>query len=110
MFAVLDDTSKFSLAILEVDSAATKESIWGMQLALRYGRGKQCISDHGSQFTSNNVGVSDFAAFLEKEGIKILCRIKNPQYNGKVEISLSCIRDTDMHLSQLHSSFIGIMN
>jgi putative transposase len=86
VFAVLDDASRFLLALLEVDSATTEESIRGMQLALRYGKIRQCISDHGCQFTANNGGVSDFAAFLRKEGIKqILCRIKHPQSNGKVE-------------------------
>jgi putative transposase len=86
VFAVLDDASRFLLALLEVDSATTEESIRGMRLALRYGKIRQCISDHGCQFTSNNGGISDFAGFLKSEGIKqILCRIKHPQSNGKVE-------------------------
>jgi len=58
---------------------------------LTYGRIKQCICDHGSQFVSNLGGDSRFVAFLGKNGIKqILCRIKHPQSNGKIEKWFDC--------------------
>jgi putative transposase len=86
VFAVIDDASRKMLALLEVDSATTDWSIEGMKIALKHGWIKQCISDHGAQFIHNLGGESRFQVFLEENGIKqILCRIKHPQSNGKVE-------------------------
>jgi putative transposase len=48
VFAVLDDASRYLLALLEVKSATTSVSIGGMKEALKYGKIKQCISDHGT--------------------------------------------------------------
>ncbi len=86
IFAVIDDASRKILALLEVSSATTDESIEGMKQALVHGRIKQCISDHGAQFVHNLGGESRFKDFLEKQGIQqILCKIKHPQSNGKIE-------------------------
>ena len=86
IFAVLDDASRYLLALLEVNSATTDNSVAGMKKALKHGKIKQCISDHGNQFIKQEGMKSDFADFLKVEGIKqILCRIKHPQSNGKVE-------------------------
>ena len=86
VFAVEDDASRKMLALLEVKSATTDWSIGGMRIALMHGPIKQCISDHGAQFIHNLGGESHFRAFLEEQGIQqILCRIKHPQSNGKVE-------------------------
>ena len=86
VFAVEDDASRKMLALLEVKSATTDWSIEGMRIALMHGPIKQCISDHGAQFIHNLGGESHFRAFLEEQGIKqILCRIKHPQSNDKVE-------------------------
>ena len=86
VFAVIDDASRKLLALLECDSATTYNSIRGMELALQQGKIKQCISDHGAQFISNVDGDSKFKAFLNAKSIKqILCRVKHPQSNGKVE-------------------------
>ena len=86
VFAVIDDASRKMLALLEVSSATTDWSIEGMKQALKHGKIKQCISDHGAQFIHNLGGKSRFKVFLESQGIKpILCRIKHPQSNGKVE-------------------------
>ena len=86
VFAVIDDASRKMLALIETHSPTTEASIEGMMLALKHGKIGQCISDHGSQFISNVGGDSKFKAFLEENGIKqILCKIKHPQSNGKVE-------------------------
>lgn len=86
VFAVIDDASRKLLALLEVDNATTEWSIEGMKIALLNGKIRECISDHGSQFTNNNEGISAFREFLDSSGIKqILCRVKHPQSNGKVE-------------------------
>ncbi len=86
VFAVEDDASRAMLSLIETDSPTTETSIAGMNEALKFGLIRECISDHGSQFTSNIGGESKFKEFLEAQGIKqILCRIKHPQSNGKVE-------------------------
>ena len=86
VFAVIDDASRKMLNLLEVESATTDWSIEGIKQALKHGKIKQCISDHGAQFVHNLNGESRFQAFLEEQGIKqILCKIKHPQSNGKVE-------------------------
>jgi len=86
VFAVIDDASRKLLALVECNSPTTEASIGGMKEAMKHGTIKQCISDHGSQFISNIGGDSRFKEFLDSNGIKqILCRIKHPQSNGKVE-------------------------
>ena len=86
VFAVLDDASRKLLALVECNSPTTEKSIEGMMKAMEHGKIKQCISDHGSQFISNIGGDSRFKEFLDNKGIQqILCRIKHPQSNGKVE-------------------------
>lgn len=86
VFAVLDDASRKLLALIECNSPTTEKSIEGMQEALKHGAIKQCICDHGSQFVSNIGGDSRFGEFLDENTIQqILCRIKHPQSNGKVE-------------------------
>lgn len=85
-FGVIDDASRKILALVETHSPTTEASIEGMEQAMTHGRIKQCISDHGSQFISNTDGKSKFKDFLDKNNIKqILCRIKHPQSNGKIE-------------------------
>jgi putative transposase len=86
VFAVIDDASRYLLALLEVDSATSDASIAGMKAALKHGQIRQCISDHGTQFIKQEGMKSIFVEYLKNEGIKqILCRIKHPQSNGKVE-------------------------
>lgn len=86
VFAVEDDASRKLLALVEGRPPTTESSIYGMELALLQGRIRQCIMDHGAQFLSNTGGNSVFQAFLAKHSIKpIICRIKHPQSNGKVE-------------------------
>ena len=100
VFVVIDDASRKVLTLLECQSPTTDASIDGMKEALCFGKIKQCISDHGSQFTDNRDGKSRFVAFLKKKGIKqILCKIKHPQSNGKVE--------KFFHLYDLHRSIFN---
>jgi len=86
VFAVVDDASRKLLALVECKSPTTEASIEGMRQAMKHGKIMQCISDHGSQFISNIGGDSRFNEFLYENVIRqILCRIKHPQSNGKVE-------------------------
>ena len=56
VFAVIDDASRKVLAAIECNSPTTKTSIEGMKRALRFGKIKQVISDHGAQFMNNMNG------------------------------------------------------
>ena len=86
VFAVLDDASRKLLALVECESPTTERSIEGMQEAMKHGQMLQCISDHGTQFIKQEGMDSKFKDFLIEHKIKqILCRIKHPQSNGKVE-------------------------
>jgi len=84
-FGVEDDASRKLLALIECKSPTTERSIEGIEKALEHGQIKQCIMDHGSQFTSNVIdGKSKFIDYLKSKGIKpIFCRVKHPQSNGK---------------------------
>jgi len=87
VFCVEDDASRKLLALIESEKESTENSILGMEIALKHGQIKQCISDHGSTFTSNFVDAkSRFREYLVSKKIKpILCRIRHPRSNGKVE-------------------------
>ena len=93
---VLDDSSRKILAGVECDNATAEESIKLVQQVLdQYGhicRIREIITDHGTQFWASRrnpkTGNAEhlFEMFLATQGIKhLLCRIKHPQSNGKVE-------------------------
>ena len=92
IFGVVDDASRKLLALIESDKESTDNTIKGMDIALKHGKIKQCISDHGSTFTCNFIdGYSRFREYLKSKGIKpILCKIKHPQSNGKIEKWFEC--------------------
>ena len=87
VFGVEDDASRKMLALVECSNATTDKSIEGMEEALKHGQVKQCISDHGTQFIKTTADkCSRFTEYLKSKRIKqILCRIKHPQSNGKIE-------------------------
>ena len=75
------------LSLIECSSPTTDKSIDGMDEALKHGQIRQCINDHGTQFVKTLAEEnSRFAEYLKSKEIKqILCRIKHPQSNGKIE-------------------------
>ena len=84
---IIDDASRKLLALIETKSVASTDlSIDGIKEAMRHGEIEQAITDHGTQFIKGEDDKCRFAEFLEEYGIKhILCRIKHPQSNGKIE-------------------------
>ena len=89
--AVIDDASRMILAYGEFKSASVKNTILVLKEALKYGKIREVITDRESQFTANKTDKkgnfnSKFAEFCKVNGIKqILCRVKHPQSNGKIE-------------------------
>ena len=86
-FGVEDDASRKMLSLTECCSPTTDKSIDGMDEALKHGQIRQCINDHGTQFIKTiSEQDSRFVEYLKSKGIKqILCKIKHPQSNGKIE-------------------------
>lgn len=85
-FGVEDDASRKILALIECDNATTDKSIEGMETALKHGQIRQCISDHGTQFTKTTSDDCRFKTYLQSKNIKpIFCKYKHPQSNGKIE-------------------------
>ena len=111
VFGVEDDASRKILSLIECNSPTTDKSILGMEEALNHGTIKQCISDHGTQFTYNVLnGDSRFKDYLELKGIKqILCRIKHPQSNGKMEKWFGCY-DRNREAFETKEEFINWYN
>jgi len=91
IIAVLDDASRMILSYGAFDHATAENTILVLKEALKYGKIKQAITDHGAQFTANKFdkngkAYSQFEEFCKENKIKhILCRIKHPQSNGKME-------------------------
>jgi putative transposase len=90
--AVLDDASRKILAGGEFLNATAANSIGLVQQVIdEYGHIRilrESITDHGTQFCSNKKDPSShrFEDFLKQNKIKhILCRVKHPQSNGKIE-------------------------
>ena len=96
---ILDDSSRKILAGIECDNATAEQSIKLVQKVLdEYGqirRIREIITDHGTQFwasrrTPEGQTQHSFEMFLQEQNVKhILCRVKHPQSNGKVERWLS---------------------
>lgn len=91
IIAVIDDASRKILSYGEFDCATVENSILVFKEALKYGQIREVITDRGSQFTANKTDKkgkhkSKFAIFCNENRIKqILCRVKHPQSNGKIE-------------------------
>lgn len=103
IIAALDDASRMILAYGEFESATAQNSIKILKEAQKYGKIKEVITDHGSQFTANKFdkkrnAYSQFAEYCKEQEIKqILCRVKHPQSNGKIERWFGLYRQK-MHL------------
>ena len=110
VFAVLDDASRKLLALVECKSPTSEASMDGMKEAMKHGTIRQCISDHGTQFIKQEEMDSRFRDFLADNKImQILCRIKHPQSNGKVEKFFDLYKNK-RSLFKTKEEFIGWYN
>ena len=90
--AYQDDASRFIVAYGVFENATMQNALKVLDKAIRnYGKPAQILTDHGSQFYSNEKdnakrGVAVFEAKLVELGIKqVMARIRHPQTNGKLE-------------------------
>ena len=87
----IDDASRFLTGCQIFNNANADNSIRVFDLSLKYGKPKQVMSDHGTQFVSVEAegkafGKSRFTEHLRELGVlHIKARVKHPQSNGKAE-------------------------
>ena len=92
LVAYLDDASRCLVGYAIGPRATTEIALRTFEAAaVRFGYPRQLLTDHGSQYTANQVGgLSDFDRHLiglRRRGVRIqhiLARVKHPQTNGKM--------------------------
>jgi putative transposase len=102
-----DDASRFITGFGVFSNATAENSNHVLRQAITtYGRPKQMMTDHGTQFTSlPKITCPDprqnmFQQFLKQQGIlHIKARVKHPQSNGKVERAGQTIEQLRKHFS-----------
>ena len=93
-----DDASRFITSHGEFNNANAKNTIKVLKQGLKWGKYKQIMSDHVTQFVAVNAegkeqGVSQFTLALRELGIKhIKARVRHPQSNGKAERAIQTIK------------------
>jgi putative transposase len=100
-----DDASRFITGYGVFPNANTENSIYVLGQAItNYGRPKQMMTDHGTQFTSlpretcQDPKENMFQQLLKRYGIlHIKARVKHPQSNGKVERAGQTIEQLKKH-------------
>jgi len=93
LVAYLDDASRCLVGYAIGPRATTELALRTFEAAAaRFGYPRQLLTDHGSQYTANQVGgLGEFDRHLidlRRRGVRIqhiLARVKHPQTNGKME-------------------------
>ena len=107
--AFVDDASRLATAVQMFDKATAENAVTALNIAVqRFGKPKQLMSDHGTQFTSLPRKTcaapqpNDFQIKLKELCIKhIKARVKHPQSNGKLERFVETIRPLYKHFGDL---------
>jgi len=89
-----DDASRLITGYGEFPSATTASSIQAFDAARdKWGVPKQLLTDHGTQFCSDDEKEFVFRNHVTSKGVEhILARVKHPQTNGKVERLVQTIK------------------
>jgi transposase InsO family protein len=87
LITILDDHSRFVPASEHFNEGTAENVIWLFDRAVHeYGKPRETLTDHGTQFWSVRRGESMFDAYCERLGIKhILGGIGKPTTQGKIE-------------------------
>jgi putative transposase len=87
IISVIDDASRFIVGYGVFDNATTDNALSVVESAIsRNGLPKQLMTDHGTQFCSDEDKVFRFSETLKEKGIQhIMAKVKRPQSNGKIE-------------------------
>jgi len=95
---IIDDASRFIPHCKEYKRDTMESSMNGFENSLKFGIWKQFMTDHGSNFVSNEqerkkFSESLFTELLRSYGTKhIKSRVKHPQSNGKAERAIGTIK------------------
>jgi len=89
-----DDASRLVTGFAQLQIATTERAIMVFDRAAeKWGIPKQLMTDHGSQFCTDEEKEFAFRNHLESKRVKhILARIKHPQSNGKLERLVQTIK------------------
>ena len=87
VIAYIDDTSRKIVGYGKIENATTENALLILNKAIkRYGKPKQIMTDHGTQFCADEEKVYRFRETLKEMGIEhIMAAVKRPQSNGKME-------------------------
>jgi putative transposase len=87
VIAYIDDASRKIMGYAKLDNATTDNALLVLNKAIKkYGKPKQIMTDHGTQFCADEEKVYRFREALKEMGIEhIMARVKRPQTNGKIE-------------------------
>ena len=87
LISYIDDASRYIVGYGMFGDATTDNALRVLHDSIsEYGKPKQVMTDHGSQFCSDEDKVFRYQEELKKVGIKhIMAKIKRPQSNGKEE-------------------------
>ena len=85
--SMIDDHSRFMFSANARISATTDDVLEFLEMAISiYGAPKKILSDHGTQWASNNGGDIRFDEWCKSKGIKhIMGQVRKPTTQGKVE-------------------------
>lgn len=101
VIAYLDDASRLITGCGVFDNATTENALLVLNQAVKdFGKPKQIISDHGTQFTAGL-----FQERLKQLGIEhVKARVKHPQTNGKIERWFSTLNQLVKHFKDFDYS------
>ena len=87
VIAYIDDASRKVVGRGKFNNATTENALFVLDNAIsEWGIPKQVMTDHGTQFCTNDEKEYRFREELKKRGIEhIMSRVKRPQSNGKIE-------------------------
>lgn len=87
LIAYIDDASRFIVGFGFFSNATTENALTVLDSAIRsYGKPKQVMTDHGTQFCANEKKTYQFTESLKDRGVQhIMAKVKRPQSNGKIE-------------------------
>ena len=107
---IIDDASRFITHCESYERATIESTCKGFVASLKYGKPKQFMTDHGSNFVSNEqegkkFSESIFTELLRSYGVKhIKARVKHPQSNGKAERAIQTIKRLWQELGSLEKA------
>lgn len=108
LFSIIDDHSRFILASKTMESQTTENVIAVLMKTIdMFGKPRQILTDHGSQFFANKGGQSQFDDACLELGIHhILAGVRKPTTTGKIERWHRTLKDELLRFCKDISEFI----